>query len=79
MRTIRASEIGTYLFCARAWWYQRNGTPSLNERIMREGMVHHEQHGAKVAAAGFTQRAGAIVLVVAVILIVVGLTMAVLQ
>lgn len=79
MRTIRASEIGTYLFCARAWWHQRNGFPSLNERIMREGTIHHEQHGAKIAAAGSAQRAGVIVLVVAAILLIVGLTMAALS
>jgi hypothetical protein len=79
MRTIRASEIGTYLFCARAWWHQRNGTPSLNESKMKEGTMHHEQHGAKIAVAGFSQRAGIFVLLVAVILVIVGLTLAVLQ
>ena len=75
MRTIRASEIGTYLFCARAWWYRRNNTPSLNEGIMQEGTLHHEQHGARVGAAGLVQRAGAVQLLAALILIVVGITM----
>jgi len=79
MRTIRASEIGTYLFCARAWWHQRNGTSSLNEGVMREGTTHHEKHGAKVATAGIVQRVGVIILVLAVLLIVVGITLAALQ
>ena len=79
MRTIRASEIGTYLFCARAWWHRRNGTPSLNETIMQEGTAHHEQHGARIARAGIAQRAGVLVLLLVVILIVVGITMAVLN
>lgn len=79
MRTIRASEIGTYLFCARAWWHRRNGTPSLNETIMQEGTTHHEQHGARVAAAGFLQKAGVVLLLLAVLLIAVGITMAVLK
>jgi hypothetical protein len=28
MRPIRSSEIGSYLYCRRAWWYRKIGTPS---------------------------------------------------
>lgn len=79
MRTIRASEIGTYLFCARAWWHQRNGTPSLNEAVMQEGTVHHQRHGAQVAKASLVQRAGAVLLLAAVLLIAAGITLALLS
>jgi hypothetical protein len=79
MRTIRASEIGTYLFCARAWWYQRNNTPSINEAFLEEGTAHHEQHGKQVASAGVSLRAGTVLLLVVVILIVVGLMMVLLS
>ena len=79
MRTIRASEIGTYLFCVRAWWHQRNGTPTLNEAVMQEGTAHHERHGAQVVKASLVQRAGGVLLVIAVLLIVAGITLALLQ
>jgi CRISPR/Cas system-associated exonuclease Cas4 (RecB family) len=45
VRTIRASEIGTYLYCQRAWWYQRHGEPSENQAEMLAGSELHYQHG----------------------------------
>lgn len=79
MRTIRASEIGTYLFCARAWWHQRNGSPSLNEKIMKEGTEYHEKHGETIATAGLFQRVGLVLLLGALIVAAVALTSIILQ
>jgi hypothetical protein len=52
MRIIRASEIGAYLYCHRAWWYQRQGLPSDNQVELASGSELHRQHGRKVLVAG---------------------------
>ena len=48
MRIIRASEIGTYVYCQRAWWYLKSGTESQNLEMMSAGMDLHLQHGRRV-------------------------------
>ena len=52
MRTIRASEIGAYLYCQRAWWYQRQGYASENQQSLAGGRELHDFHGQKVMKAG---------------------------
>jgi CRISPR/Cas system-associated exonuclease Cas4 (RecB family) len=79
MRTIRASEIGSFLFCARAWWYQRQGMPSENQAMMEAGSRHHQAHGGRVAAAGLLQKAGWVLLGGALLLLAAGVVMALLS
>ena len=76
---IRASEIGTYLYCRRAWWYRKQGMESENQAEMATGTELHQQHGRKVIAAGFLQAAGYALLLVALLLIVVFATLSVLK
>jgi hypothetical protein len=46
---IRASEIGQYSYCARAWWYGRVlGYRSANVEAMRWGTDQHRAHGRGV-------------------------------
>ena len=53
MKTIRAAEIGAYLYCQRAWWYGVRGYPSSNQVEMAAGQEIHQQHGRSVLAAGY--------------------------
>lgn len=52
-RVIRASELGQYAYCARAWWLQtiREIQPA-NARDLRQGEAAHRQHGRAVWLAG---------------------------
>ncbi|MEN6481488.1 MAG: hypothetical protein ABFD29_04855 [Anaerolineaceae bacterium] len=75
MRTIRASEIGTYLFCARAWWYQLQGKPNENQAEMAGGTDYHQRVGKRVASAVIIRIAGWGLLLAALALAAVWLTL----
>lgn len=74
MRTIKASELGSYLYCERAWGYQRNGVESSNEREMVAGTGDHQQHAAAVSSARLLRLAGWGFVLGALILLVIVVT-----
>lgn len=67
-KAIRSSEIGSYLFCKRAWWYARKGEVSSNQAEMRAGTALHERHGRRVLAAGLLRGLAVIFLLAAILL-----------
>lgn len=71
MRAIRASEIGVFLFCRRAWWYQKRGVESENQMELANGDRLHRQHRRKVIAAGLTRLLAYLFLLVALAALVV--------
>lgn len=73
-RPIRASEVGTYLFCKRAWWYGRKGVRSDNQLQMHNGQDLHHQHGIQVLLVGILRAAGAVLFLVSIALLTYYLT-----
>jgi hypothetical protein len=48
-RVIRASEVGLYTYCARAWWLaQIEGYRPVNEASLKAGEAAHKAHGRAV-------------------------------
>jgi len=74
-RTIRASEIGAFLFCRRAWWFQNQGVQPRNQTELAGGSAYHQRHGRQIVRAGLLQTAGWLLLLLALILLVAGLTL----
>jgi hypothetical protein len=76
---IRASEIGSHLYCRRAWWYRRQGVESENQGELAAGTELHVQHGRNVLAASLLQVAGYVLLLAAIAVLVYHLTLVVLE
>jgi hypothetical protein len=74
MRIIRASEIGAFLYCQRAWWYQQQGEPSENQDELAGGTAIHHQHGKTVITTGCLRVVAYTILLLAVALVVFYLT-----
>jgi CRISPR/Cas system-associated exonuclease Cas4 (RecB family) len=74
MRTIRASEINTYLYCKRAWWYELQGVDSQNLSELASGSELHYSHGRAVIASGLIRTLAYVLLLLALILLAIYLT-----
>lgn len=61
---IRASEIGRFIYCNRAWWYDRRGVAPTNVQELERGAAYHRQHGQAIRRAN-TLRALALLLLLA--------------
>ncbi len=75
MRPIRASEIGTFLFCNRAWWYQSQGLQSQNQKELASGSTFHTEHGRRALSAGLLRLGGWVILTLGLVSLVIFLTL----
>jgi hypothetical protein len=69
MKTIRASEIGEYIFCHRAWWLRHvQGYESANVREMAEGTAAHATHGRLVSTASGLRTLAVVLFIIAILI-----------
>lgn len=72
-RTVRASEIGAYIFCQRAWWYQRSQQPTLNKQELAAGSDFHHRHAGRIRASRVLHTVSRIAIFIALILLLLAL------
>ncbi len=70
MSVIRSSDIGSYLYCRRAWWYRKQGIESENKAELAIGTELHQKHGRQVMASTLNRTLGFSLLMIAIILVV---------
>jgi len=75
MRTLRASEIGAYLYCRRAWWYQKNGYQPHNLEDLAAGSLMHARHGRNVFFASGLRTLAYGLLMAALVLVTIAIAM----
>ncbi len=69
MKTIRASEIGSFLYCRRAWWYKRQGIESQNQAELAWGSQMHRSHGRSVLLTGCVRTLAYLLLLSALVML----------
>lgn len=74
-RLISASEIGTWCYCTRAWHLQRLGYPSSLTKERTAGSRYHQAHFQSLCAAR-RQRAGALVVIVICLVVLIRIAIA---
>lgn len=70
MPITRASDIGTYLYCRRAWWYKKQGVESANQVELATGTELHTRHGRQVLVSSISRNIGLVLLMLALVMLV---------
>lgn len=68
-RTVRASELGEFVFCQRAWWYAQNGVPSDAQASQDRGTAWHAGRSRRAMAAVQLARLGRVLIAAGVVLL----------
>ena len=73
MQTIRASEVGEFVYCARAWWLRRvAGEEPAGQERRELGTLMHQRHGRGVALSGRLLWAAGLLLALAIAVLILG-------
>ncbi|MBC8330824.1 MAG: Dna2/Cas4 domain-containing protein [Anaerolineae bacterium] len=75
MRKIRASDISSFLYCQRAWWYRQQGITSENVEQLAGGRDLHERHGRAVLASGIIRSLAYLLLLAGLIMLAITFTL----
>ena len=66
---VRASDIGLWTYCHRAWWLAKvKGAPHRNPAVLEAGVTAHAAHGGQLVRARRLQRVGLWLVAAALIL-----------
>lgn len=69
--TIRASEVGEFVYCARAWWLRRvAGEEPAGQARRDQGTLLHARHGRSVALSGRLLWVAGLLLLAAIALLI---------
>jgi CRISPR/Cas system-associated exonuclease Cas4 (RecB family) len=70
-QVIKASEIGEYVYCHRAWWLRRNyDVRPQNTQELQTGTAYHREHGGQVRQAAVGRRVALVFLFLALSVLV---------
>lgn len=70
-RTVRASEISAFVYCQRAWWYQRQNKQPLNTEELADGTGYHQEHARLTRWLGKIQIAAWLVVLLSLVFLAV--------
>ena len=71
MAVIRASELSSYKYCRRAWWYQKRGYKADNLSNLKAGEQLHQRHGSGVLITPLLKYLAFVLITIAIILFLV--------
>jgi CRISPR/Cas system-associated exonuclease Cas4 (RecB family) len=72
----RASEVGEFVYCHRAWWLHRiEGNRPANQVALARGESAHASHSGLVRLAALLRRGAILGVVAGIVMVLVGLAL----
>lgn len=68
-KVISASEIGSYLYCRRSWWYALQGIKGENQNALAAGKTHHQRMGRRIRRIRLFKKILIVLLILLVVLL----------